>query len=190
VRDVRRLARETSIIPKEITMETPLETTSNATREPVRLALLSIETGRSIEDVEREIGPDAFRAGGFRCCTAFRASEFLAEHERRQEAAKAAQRRQAADLRARHAEIRRKRPVARGVPHEPLEGLTLAEVMTSADGPPRYDDGIYVPAPSAVDYAFGVGVDEGGTFGPTPMQLLEQAERRERNRARRKGVRS
>jgi hypothetical protein len=162
-----------------------METTSNATREPVRLALLSIETGRSIEDVEREIGPDAFRVGGFRCCTAFRASEFLAEHERRQEAAEAAQRRQAADLRERHAKLRQKRPVRPGVPLQVPEDMRPVQLVT---GPAEYD-GAHTQVPSAADWLFNAP-EGGGLIGPTPMQLLEHAERRERNRARRKGVRS
>jgi hypothetical protein len=69
------------------------------------------------------------------------------------------------------------------------EGMTPATAMVAADSPakPRYDDGVYVPAPGLSDWLFHSPDGTGSTIGPSPQQSREAALRRARERRQAKG---
>jgi len=141
---------------------------------------LAAELGVPVEELERELGRDVFRRGGFRCCTAYMAEETIAAHARRRERATAAERRKAAERRERFRKLAEQNPVRRGVKVEVPEDMLPVQCIT---GPAEYD-GTYTARPSVGDWLFEGG-EGGATFGPTPAQKLEQKARRERNRRHR-----
>jgi hypothetical protein len=145
-----------------------MENTNTTSSPPVKLAELAIELGTTVDAVERELGRDTFRSGGFRCCTAFRASELIAEHDRRKEA----RRRLREEVQERIRAKRKANPIPPGRRLAVPEGVTAAQIMVSADGRPQYEGGAYRPVPTHLDWTFG-NAEGGGTFGPPPRKRKE-----------------
>jgi hypothetical protein len=154
------------------------------TAPPVKLAELALELATTVDAIEREMGADVFRHGGFRCCSAFRAAELIAEHDRRKEAAAAEAERRAEESRQRQEEQRARAIARRNNPEPQVREMKLETVrvpgfmdagappvarMTAAsdrdfgDGSPR------TPRLSRMDWLLGKG-DSGGLFGPDPRK--------------------
>jgi hypothetical protein len=138
---------------------------------PCRLVDLAAELKTDVARVERELGPEkVFKFAAFRCTSAFAAAELIQAHERRREELR---RRQAAGVERVRATAAKYRP-ARGVKLEVPEGMTPARAMTAQEGKPQYEDGVYRPVPSQLDWQFG-NVEGGASIGPTQGQMLRDA---------------
>lgn len=161
-----------------------IETTSTPHREPVPLGLLALELGTTVDELEKELGQDVWRdAAGLRVVTRFTAAETIKEHARRKEVAEASRRRESAERRARHAKIREKRPVGRGVPAGP-EGVPAVAMLTAGAIPPHIEFGGVPPVDKAAAL-FGE-FERGGVFGPTAEDVARQRAAREKRRVQRK----
>jgi hypothetical protein len=153
---------------------------------PVKLAELALELETDVATIERELGPErVFRHAGFRCTTAFAASEHIEEYERRAEAMRRRQEEGMERTRA-LAEKYRARP---GVRLELPPDTLPVQAMTSAAGPPQFDDGTYRPVPGPMDWAFG-NAEGGSLIGPTPGQMLKSAMQRRDQRKKDKESRA
>jgi hypothetical protein len=172
------------------------------TMNPVRLVALAAELGVEPDVVERELGADVFRSGGFRVCSAARAAELIERHEtRRAEAeARTARRRAAAAARAkdlRQAGIERGRAAREAASRGesqivPMRVSGLTEVQSSADLLPvqamtaasdkRFEGGAYTPRPSRLDWM--LGGEGGATIGPSASEIRREAAAR---KARKEG---
>jgi hypothetical protein len=160
------------------------------TAPPVKLAELAMELGAPVDAIEQEIGADVFRHGGFRCCSAFRASELIAEHDRRKGEAAAEAERRAEESRRSQAESRARAIARKNNPTPQVEEMKLETTrvpgfmdagalpvarMAAAsdrdfgDGSPR------TPRLTRMDWLLGKGADTGGTFGPDPRKRKKGA---------------
>lgn len=160
-------------------MDTPAE---NAAPVLVPLTILSLELGETADELAARLTDAVIIADslGRRSVPAAVARELItAEARRRYADAEAARKRQAAfqqhmrDLDAKHR-------VGGGV-RVKLDNDTLPVVAMTAAAGAQYEGATYIPAPTHLDWMFGV---EGGRMiRPTPEELAAQAAARSANRA-------
>jgi hypothetical protein len=150
------------------------------TSPPVKLAELALELGLDVDAIEQELGADVFRHGGFRCCTAFRAAELIAAHDRRKAEAAAAAERRAEEAEAKREATRARAIAERRNTDSRVQKLGLQTIEITQSGPAGvlpvtamtaaadkdFDGGTVTPRLSRLDWLLGRG-DSGGVIGPT-----------------------
>jgi hypothetical protein len=154
----------------------------------VPLAVLAMQLSEPLEAIEAELAGHAFKVGGLKVVSAFRAAEFIAENERRQVQAAAEAAKRSAEALARHEETRAAAQAERAnqeprimkfdIATRPIPGFKDAgglpvERMT-ASAATDYEGATSTERPSRLDWLTGKG-EGGSSFGPTPGQMLRDA---------------
>jgi hypothetical protein len=157
---------------------------------PVKLAVLALELGVSVDEVERELGAaHIFRHGGFRVCSAFEADELTAEYDRRKVEAEAAAQRAGEAARAKHEAGRARAAAERANPESRVQKYGLSTITVSPVGPEGvpavvammsqanadFEGGVMTKRPSRLDWLIGKG-EGGSSIGPTREQIHKAAE--------------
>jgi hypothetical protein len=174
VRDVRRLARESTHHQENIMNDT--------NEELVPLSLIALELQDVTADqLAKQFADSLIIADdlGRRCVAAPVARELIeTEAKRRHAAAESARRREVA-RKERFRKLAARRPVPAGVDLGELGELLPVQAIC---GPPEYD-GTFTAVPSAADWLFH-DPEGGASIGPTPTQSRELAKARAAKRAK------